>query len=451
MKPKSLIPFLRQFFLQDLWLIHAHDPKWLRALKKFLSILIISIREFIRDGVSNRASALTYSTLLSCVPILAILFAISRGFGVGGMLEHELQEALGAQEAVSTYLMQFVDSYLDQTRNGLFLGIGLVALLVTIVNLTSNIETAFNDIWEVRTPRTLYRKLTDYFSIFLLLPIFIVLSGGVSIFIGTMVKEMHDYMILGNMMKFLIRLIPFFMSWLMFTGLYIFMPNTKVHFFPALIAGIVAGTGYQFFQFLYINGQFSLSKYNAIYGSFAALPLLLLWLQISWTIILFGVEVNYAIQNARNFSYTGDKGNHMSRHSKDFVAIIVTSLIYKRFARGESPLTADEISAQSQFSIRLVHQALNQLQQIQLIHTSPEENGGEIHYHPSMDVHVLTVNMLLHRIYTDGAEVFALKPAEIHSKVWKMFQSATQEETEKHRPTTENNHFFSRLLIDLPN
>ena len=160
-------------------------------------------------------------------------------------------------------------------------------LLWTVINLVSNIEITFNRIWEVKKARSMYRKITDYFSMFLLMPILIVVSGGLSLFVSTVLKQMDDFVLLAPVMKFMIRLIPFVLTWLMFTGLYIFMPNTKVKFKHALIAGILAGSAYQAFQFLYINSQLWVSKYNAIYGSFAALPLFLLWLQISWTICLF--------------------------------------------------------------------------------------------------------------------------------------------------------------------
>lgn len=449
----KLITSVRHFFSVGLWQTHEGERRLLLYVKKFLGILVISVREFLRDGVSNRASALTYSTLLSCIPILAILFAITRGFGVGDALEGFLYETFNTQQEVADYLMQFVNSYLQEAHNGLFLGIGIIALLVTVVNLTSNIETAFNDIWEVRKPRTFYRKVTDYFSIFLLLPIFIVISSGLSIFIGTMAREMHDFIILGRMIKFLIRFSPYFMSWLMFTGLYVFMPNTKVRFLPALVSGMVAGTVYQLFQFLYINGQFSLSKYNAVYGSFAALPLLLLWLQISWMIILYGAEVCYAIQNAHNFSYGGNAGN-LSRKGKDFACILVASIIYKRFYRDEKPLTSMGIATSSQLPIRLVHQTLNMLQRLGIIHGAlSDEEGGEeeTYYLPSKDVHHLTVGCLLRCVYVEGNARSGFHPEQINLPLWEALDpgrcggEAAQPETSGGSACV-----LDRLLIELP-
>ena len=178
-------------------------------------------------------------------------------------------------------------------------------LLWTVINLITNIEITFNRIWQIKKARSMYRKITDYFSMFLLMPILIVISGGLSIFMSTTLKYIEDFVLLAPILKFLIRLIPFALTWFMFTGLYIYMPNTKVKFKHALIAGVLAGTAHQAFQFLYISGQLWVSRYNAIYGSFAALPLFLLWLQISWTICLFGAELTYAGQKTPKISAGG--------------------------------------------------------------------------------------------------------------------------------------------------
>ena len=436
MKIQSLIDLLRRFFLVELWLTREGERRSLRWSKRFLSVVVISAREFMNNNVSNRASALTYSTLLSCVPILAVLFAISKGFGVDKMLEESLYEAFSTQKEVAVYLIDFVNSYLTQTHKGLFLGVGIVTLLITVVNLTSKIEQAFNDIWGVRKGRTIYRKVTDYFSFFLLLPIFIVASGGLSIFIGTMLKDVEGYLLLGDTIRLLIHLTPFFMSWLMFTGLYMFMPNTKVRFGPAFIAGVVAGTGYQLFQMLYISGQMGLSKYNAVYGSFAALPLLLMWLQISWTIILYGAELSYAIQNMRNFAFL-DHSEKMSRRGKDFCALLILRLICKRFYAEVSPLSATQIATQTHLPIRLAQKTLNRLVGVKLIHvaTSEEVSGEEMYYQPSVDVHALTVERALQRIYTCGTEDMDFHPPHKEDALWKALTASDNAQI---------------LLIDLP-
>ena len=252
-------------------------------------------------------------------------------------------------------------------------------------------------------------------------------SGGLSLFMSTILKQMDDFVLLAPIMKFMIRLIPFVLTWLMFTGLYIFMPNTKVKFKHALIAGILAGSAYQAFQFLYINSQLWVSKYNAIYGSFAALPLFLLWLQISWTICLFGAELTYAGQNIRSFSFDQDTRN-ISRRYRDFISILIMSLIAKRFEKNEPPYTAAEISEEHQIPIRLTNQVLYQLQEIELIHeVVTDEKSEEIGYQPSMDINQLNVAILLDRLDTYGSENFKIDKDEEFNDEWKVLTESREE------------------------
>lgn len=396
------------FITYDIWRITENEVSRRRSSIYFImKTVIISVRRFTQDRIMNKASALTYSTLLSIVPILAIVFAIARGFGFSNIMENQFRVGMEGQRVAVDTLLRLVDSYLTHTKSGIFIGVGLAMLLWTVINLVSNIEITFNRIWEVQKGRSPYRKITDYFSMFLLLPILIVISSGLSIFMSTMVKHMEDFVILAPILKFLVRLIPFVLTWLMFTGLYIFMPNTKVKLKYALISGIIAGSAYQAFQYLYIGSQIWVSKYNAIYGSFAAIPLFLLWLQISWTICLFGAELTYAGQNIRNFSFERDTKN-ISRRYHDFICLLIMSLICKRFEFNEKPYTAEEISLEHQIPIRLVNQVLYQLQEIHLLHeVVPEDPKSDtISYLPSMDINQLNVALLLDRLDTYGSEDF---------------------------------------------
>ena len=334
------ITALWKFLTYDIWRITEDEvTKTTFSLYNIIKTIYLCINRFTKDRQVNKASALTYSTLLAIVPILAILFAIARGFGFDNLMESQVRMGFGGHNQTTEVILQFVNSYLSQTKSGIFIGVGLIMLLWTVINLISSIEITFNRIWEIKKARSMYRKITDYFSMFLLMPILIVISGGLSIFMSTSLKYIEDFVLLAPILKFLIRLIPFVLTWFMFTGLYIYMPNTKVRFKPALISGILAGTAHQAFQFLYISGQLWVSRYNAIYGSFAALPLFLLWLQISWTICLFGAELTYAGQNIRNFSFDKDTKN-ISRRFRDFVSILIMSLIAKRFEENIKPYTA---------------------------------------------------------------------------------------------------------------
>lgn len=401
------ITYYWKFITNDIWRITDNEVTNMKyTLYTIIKTVYLTVERFTKDNLSNRASALTYSTLLAIVPILAILFAIARGFGFANLVEHQLQGMFGGVNETTETILQFVDSYLAQAKSGVFIGVGLVMLLWTVLNLTNNIEYAFNKIWQVNKPRSMYRKITDYFSMFLLLPVLIVVSAGLNIFMSTFLKEMENYIMLAPFLKFLVRLIPFVFTWGMFTALYIFMPNTKVKFKPALIAGIFAGTIFQFFQMFYISGQLWITKYNAIYGSFAAIPLLLLWLQMSWTICLFGVELSYASQNVHTFSFDKDTRN-ISRRYRDFVTILILSLITKRFSNNEKPYTAEELSETHLIPINLTNKVLYQLQEVRLIHeVMTDEKNDDITYQPSLDPNKLTLAVLLERLDCYGSENF---------------------------------------------
>ena len=377
-----------KFLTEDIWRITEGEVTRTKySIYSIIKTIYLCIDRFIEDRVMNKAAALTYSTLLATVPILAVLFAIARGFGFSNLMEQQIHQGLGGDTEATRTILKFVESYLAETKGGIFIGVGLVMLFATVLNLINNIEITFNRIWNVKKMRSWHRMVTDYFSMLLITPILLVLSGGISLFMTTMLDHMTEYELLTPVFKFLIGLIPFAITWLMFTGLYAFMPNTNVKFKYALIAGILAGSAYQAFQYLYIGSQLWVSKYNAIYGSFAALPLFLLWMQISWTICLFGALLTYACQNIQNFSFDKDTKN-ISRRYKDFTTVLIMSLIVKRFVKGIKPYTAEELSLEYEIPIRLTRQILNLLLDIGFINETTQENekSEETHYLPAFDI-----------------------------------------------------------------
>lgn len=417
-----------RFVTYDIWRISESDVTRTKfSLYNAIKTVYLCIDRFIRDRILSNASALTYSTLLAIVPMMAILFAVARGFGFSTILETQFRTNFGGSPAACDAILQFVNSYIERTKGGVFIGIGLVMLLWTVLNLISNIETTFNYIWGIKKARSVFRKITDYFSMLLLMPILIIVSTGLSLFVSAFLKGMTDYDLLAPFIIFLIKLLPFVVTWIMFTGLYIFMPNTKVKLRYALLAGILAGSAYQIFQYIYISSQIWVSSYNAIYGSFAALPLFLLWLQISWTICLFGAELSYAGQNIQNFSFDRDT-RCISRRYRDFISILIMSLIAKRFEKNEAPYTAEQLSLAYKIPVRLTKQVLYQLQEIELIHEVLTDNKSEeIAYQPSIDINKLNVAMLLDRIDTYGSENFKIDKEDEFSEEWKVLLASREE------------------------
>lgn len=424
---KLNINHIINFLTVDIWRVTDGEVSRSRGiLYNMIKIATLSVREFMQGRVITKASALTYSTLLAIIPALALLFAIARGFGFANLLETQIREGLSAHAEVAEILLSFIDSYLNHTKSGVFIGVGLIMLFYTILLLTDNIERTFNSIWQVKKPRTLYRKVTDYFSMILLLPLLIMLSSGISIYLSTIVKHMEEFVLLAPIVKFLVRMIPFVITWSMFTALYIFMPNTKVKFKYAILPGIIAGSAFQAFQYLYIGSQIWVSNYNAIYGSFAAIPMFLLWTQISWSICLYGAQLCYIAQNLRNFAFSKEI-KMISRRYHDYLCVLIMSLICKRFQTEESPYTAELLSDESKIPIRLTKKILYELQDLNMLYeTQMDDKDDSVGYLPSVDINRMSVAMLLIRLDEGGSEAFKID-RERYNAPWKALNDARQE------------------------
>ena len=273
----------------------------MKHLRHIYRILYLTIRFFTAKRVMAQASALTYSTLLAIVPILAVVFAIARGFGFSKYIELWFRDTMESQPQVADLMIGFVDGYLEHTQSGLFLGIGLIFMLYTVLMLMNNVEETFNQIWQVSNSRPIIRSFTNYLAFFLLLPILAIVSTGISIFMKTIVESLPGPMAVGTAMQQVLDFSTYILMSLLFIALYVYMPNTKVRFSSAIIPGILAGVSMQLLQLFYIHSQIWVTGYNAIYGSFAALPLFMLWVQISWTICLFGAQLTYTNQNMNRF------------------------------------------------------------------------------------------------------------------------------------------------------
>ncbi|MFZ4456672.1 MAG: YihY/virulence factor BrkB family protein [Bacteroidales bacterium] len=418
---------LIQFVTVDIWRITENEvSRQKNHFYNLLKTLILSTRRFNEDKLQTKASALTYSTLLAIVPILALLFAIAGGLGFQSIIENQLFDYFPGQKVVLQKGLQFASSYLAQTKSGIFVGLGLVMLFWAIMSLISNIEDVFNGVWQVKKSRTYYRKFTDYFSLFLILPVLMVVSSGLSIIISTTVSNLAFQQIVGPLFNTLLRLSPYFVTWLFFMFLYIFLPNTKVRVKHAIMPSMLTSIIFQLFQYLYISGQIWVTSYNAIYGSFAALPLLLLWLQVSWLIVLFGAVLTYSSQNIQNYNFEMDTKN-ISRRYKDFVVLSIASVVIDRFEKGEKPLSADEISLHFRIPIRLTKEVLYLLTEVDILNESLSEDEDVRIYQPALDINQISVLLVLNRIDQYGSEDFKIDKGSLFFSQWESLRISREE------------------------
>jgi membrane protein len=415
-----------KFITEDVWRIMPSEiSNTKRNLYNFIKIIYLAVQRYQSDNLQRSASALTYSTFLSFIPLLAVLLAIAKGFGFRNIVESQLFEYFPGQKSILSEMFTFVNSYMQQTQSGIFLGLGLLLLFYTVFNLISDIENTFNMIWQVPKGRSYKKRFTDYFSTFLLLPVVLVCSSGISIFFSTTVKTLHYYQVLAPIYEILITVAPLIISIFVFTALYIFMPNTKVRFKHAFYAGIFAASGFQLFQYLYINGQIWVSKYNAIYGSFALIPLLLLWVQLSWVICLIGAEIAFAAQNVQNFTFETDSKN-ISRRYLDFLILSVATLIVKRFEQERKPYTAMDLSSEYKIPIRLTKRILQHLIEIEIIREIREDDNYPI-YQPAIDINKITLEYLFTKIDRHGSENFKVDNKHTFHPEWEAILQSRQD------------------------
>ena len=411
------------FFRHDLWHIQRSDTSAVGFFVcSLLKKLYLAIEFFTTRRVIDMASALTYSTLLAIVPILAVVFAIARGFGYSKYIEVWFRDILSSQPEVANTIIDFVNSYLVHTKSGIFLGVGLVLMLFTVLMLTSNVEKTFNAIWQVKHPRSVYRAITDYLAMMFLVPIVIVVISGVSIVVATLASQTDDYMVVGPVMQVTVEVLPYVLMSVVFMSLYVFLPNTKVRFSVVVIPGILAGVGMQVLQLFYIHAQIFLSSYNAIYGSFAALPLFMLWVQISWTICLFGVELCYTNQNMDELSFKAHSGN-ISHRYRMLLSIILIGHVCQRFASGSRPYTALQLRQLTNIPIRVTQDLLYVLVRAGLLtESSAEGKDEEPTYQPALPLSKITVGAVVDRVESLGEWMLDI---DLHSQLekvaWKDF------------------------------
>jgi membrane protein len=414
----DLISNFFSFIRVDIWRIRLADlPFGKSFLIKQLRIIILAFRGYDEDGCLIRASSLTFYTLLSIVPVAAMFFGVAKGFGFAKRLEKELYDKFPGQEEILSQVIGFSNSLLEQTKGGLIAGIGLLVLFWSVLKVLGHIEMALNDIWEIKKQRSWGRKFSDYLAIMLISPILVLMSGSATVFITTQLEQITQKVALlgvfSPLISFLLKFMPYVLIWVLFTILYIIMPNTKVNFKAGLLGGVVAGTLYQIAQGAYISFQIGAARYNAIYGSFAALPLLLMWIQISWWIVLFGAELSFANQNVDTYEYEPDSLK-VSPGFKKLLTLQIAQLLVKKFANGDKPLTDIQISGQLEMPIRLVHNILFDLVASGLVSETQTNQDKEIAYQPACDINRLSIQYVLEALEQSGIDTIPVAKTEDH-------------------------------------
>lgn len=372
----------------------------------FIKTLNLSVRSFFNADLQTQACAMTYRTLLAIVPALALIFAIGRGFGLQSVISDELRKLFPAQQQAVDYALNFVDSYLSTSSEGIFLGVGILFLLWTLISLLSSVEDTFNLIWGVKEGRPLARKITDYTAILLILPIFMICASGLSLLLSSTLDAIFHFDFLSPLVSVLIELSSWALMWIFFTLVYVLMPNTKVKLKNAIIPGILAGTGYMILQWIFVTGQMYVARYNAIYGSFSFLPLMLIWLQLVFLVMFAGAVICYSAQNIFMYSFR-DAINNISSTYYAQLSLAIGAVIVQRFVKSEGPTTVNYLTDVYNMPPRLVGIICERMVTaglLSLVEIDPKQES--IGYQPALDPSLLTVAEVYKRLDACGSSDF---------------------------------------------
>ncbi len=414
---------ISRFIKEDIWMIAENDCSTIQyAGIKLFKIILLSLNGFKADLCQLRASALSLYTLLSIVPVIALLFGIAKGFGFEKKLEQQLLEQASDQDSMMLQLIEFSQNMLSSTKGGVVAGIGIVVLFWTVIKVIGNIEESFNHIWKIKKNRPLSRKLSDYLSLMMLAPVLLIMSSSLTVFVKTqitwLVEVIHLPKFGTTMVVYAMSLSPIIIMSGLFSFIFIFMPNKKIQMKAGIFAGIFTGILYQIVQWGYLALQLAASSYNAIYGSFAALPLFLIWLQLGWVVVLLGCEISFYVQNFESYQHN-NKFSSLSYTLKRTIALQVCHAIVLRFANAEKAINAGEIANQLGLPVTVIQKTLSVLKDSQLIVqlNGVDEDEDEI-YQPSRDINRLTIASVINALEISGQNVVPnMKGAEQFSRI----------------------------------
>jgi len=339
---------LRTYFEETIWRPTPDGAGWVeRTSRRAARYAYLIARGFADSRLLVRAPALTLISLLGMVPLLALVVSVAKGFGFQQMALDRLRDILtefvvvGQQSVVDTVI-----GYVERTNLRTLGGLGFLFLTYAAVSMLSTIESSFNDIWGVAGSRPLHRKVTDYLSVLVIVPVLLLASTGITAGLSSnrFVTQVLDTNVLSGVTRLGVKLIPLLVVVAGFTFIYKYMPYTTVRLKPALIAGALAGSVWHVAQFLFIKLQVGVTQANVIYGTFAALPIFLIWLNASWIVVLMGCEIAYAVQHEATYHPPVPQGL-ISIAQRERAALQILAAVWNRFSEGKPPEPAGDVAA----------------------------------------------------------------------------------------------------------
>ena len=479
-----MISRLVRFVTTDIWRFRVKTlPPQKGFFVKLARVVILAIRGYLEDNCMFRASALTFFTMLSIVPVIAVIFAIANGFGLKDQVEKQIRQAFsmrqesvqaveegvegeladgdnpkvpavisapvvpggdgqsgeqvnGAEEAQQEaveYIIEFANKALssENLHSGVVEGIAIAFFFWTIIKVLGNIEDSFNHIWGIKRGRHFGRKFSDYLSVLLVCPILLVMSSSFTVaatdHLEIFLRKLPFIDTFWPLVSWTLNLTKYVTIWIVFSFLIMFMPNTRVKWHSGVLAGIVSGTLFVIVQGLYIKFQIGVAKYGAIYGSFATVPLFLIWLQISWFIVLFGAELAFAYQNVDTYEFEPDclKASYSLRR---LGALTIMHKLVKDFCDGKPSEGAEDLARTLEMPVRLVRDLLYKMVEVGLVsEIRTEEKGRFVGYQPGLDVDKMSIKFVMDKLEQHGVDTMPIKHTDEMNDIQVCLQQIQQQ------------------------
>jgi len=365
-----------------------------KLIFKILKLILFTFENYKKSRSDLWSSALTFYSLLTIVPVIAIAFVVTKGFGLEKLIKDEIYKTFFLQDEILDQILIFSQRTLENAKGELIAGTGLLFLIWSVVKIFSAVEKSFNEIWKVQESRTFVRKLTDYMSLIFLFPLIIVLSNGLSAILQISILKIYPGLLE------ILNFIPQILIIVFFTLIYLIIPNTKVKLSTAFIAGLFSGIVFQVTQSVFIYLQVSLLNYNAIYGSFSLIPIFILWQKIVWFIILLGAHLSFIIQNSYKYSYTINEIN-LNFSSKRDISIMCIYYLVKNYEEDRPPMSTNELAHEVGIAIGVMQDILNMLVKLNFI-VEIVTSSDERKYKLSKNIEILSIGYIISQITEVG-------------------------------------------------
>ena len=416
------------YFSLDIWQIKREHLSGKNAFFLQCSrVLSLTTMFFLKNQCALRASALTFFTLLSIVPVVALIFGIAKGYGFEEILKGKLRESMVGQEAVAERIIQFAESALQNASGGIVAGVGVCILIWTALKLLGNIEGSFNAIWGIPKGRTFLRRISDYLTMLIICPLMLIIVATSSAFLvaqlGGLAAKLPFSEATTQLILLASKLLPLFVAWLTFTFIYIFIPNTRVKVWVAFVAGVFTGSLYLVVQYVYMYLQTMLTSYNAIYGSFAAFPFFLVWLQASWLLILLGAQFAFALQNVQIYELEpGDVA--YSSHYENVAALRIMQRLCHAFLTHQGGCRIESLSISLEIPIRTTRRILDKLCKCGFVSQLQSDKNEEDIFQLAMPADEVTPIFILKTMNDYGSEGYQTADSEKFEKLYAEFWTA---------------------------